>query len=520
MNAPESGRGKSQNGPRDGESWKSRYYDAVSELDSLERQADDDRKSFRQTLTRLTHLAAGDPAVAALLEPVLELLQGNASAQAIESAVQSVAGEALADAGQRRQAPSTDLVLALTQVASALHPLIDHVAAENITARVHDFDDLAALPGILSHAAGALGHRETTTLADPELGAQVSAGLSRLLGLLPIPASGEQEHQRLLHLIQANADCASLPTLFDQVATHVANITSALQRERASVEALLREVSVRLAEFDDHLVAADQSANEGNAARDRMTQGISAELTQIVEAFHGPENIGTLQIQVQQHLDQLRFHIERFNRTEQDRRKRDGAERLHLQQCIASLEAEAGQLRGELEAAQRAAERDSLTDLPNRRGYDATLDREVARATRSAAPLSLIALDADHFKRINDTYGHPVGDEVLRTLARLIKKSTRSNDYPARVGGEEFFLLLPDTALADAITIAEKLRRRVEKTNFHMNGNPVEVTVSAGVAQFSPDRGANALHEEVDAALYAAKAAGRNRCHPSAPATN
>ncbi|MEC9341512.1 MAG: GGDEF domain-containing protein, partial [Pseudomonadota bacterium] len=311
-------------------------------------------------------------------------------------------------------------------------------------------------------------------------------------------------------------DSADLTQLFEQVARHVAATLASIHQERADVQALLREVSARLTEFGAHLAAADNSSSEGECARDRMSEDINAELHEIVRAFDGPENIGTLQLQVQRHLEQLRFHIQRFDDVEKSRRSRDRSEREQLKGCIAGLEKETARLRQELAAAKRNAAHDSLTELPNRRGYEATLMREVARSQRVDSPLSLVALDADHFKRINDTFGHPVGDEVLRTLARIIKKSVRRNDYPARVGGEEFFLLLPDTALPEALTIAEKVRRRIEKTHFHMKGTPVEVTVSAGVGQFNPTQGVDALHQVVDAALYAAKQAGRNRCRPAA----
>lgn len=162
------------------------------------------------------------------------------------------------------------------------------------------------------------------------------------------------------------------------------------------------------------------------------------------------------------------------------------------------------------------ANRDELTGLYNRRALDGLLREEVSRHERYGRPFSLVMLDVDYFKAINDSYGHPVGDEVLRWLARLVRDCVRAVDMPARYGGEELTVVLPEMDSGLALKAAERLRLRVAACPFSFGSarrrTQLSVTVSLGVAAL-PDDAATAasLVAAADRALYAAKRAGRNR---------
>ncbi|MBI4184049.1 MAG: diguanylate cyclase [Proteobacteria bacterium] len=172
------------------------------------------------------------------------------------------------------------------------------------------------------------------------------------------------------------------------------------------------------------------------------------------------------------------------------------------------------------EVLEGLALRDPLTGLLNRRGFEARLAEEVGRCRRYGRPLSLAMLDLDHFKKVNDTYGHPVGDEVLAAVAARLTAGMRGNDIAARYGGEEFIVLLPETTAEAALTVAERLRRRLAETPVATAaGRALPVTVSIGVAAFpGVGEGAEALIAAADRALYAAKEAGRNRVVRAGPA--
>jgi diguanylate cyclase (GGDEF)-like protein len=173
-----------------------------------------------------------------------------------------------------------------------------------------------------------------------------------------------------------------------------------------------------------------------------------------------------------------------------------------------------------LAQAQLRAASDALTGLPNRRAADETIKRMVAHAGRSVSPLAAVLLDLDHFKQVNDVHGHEQGDRALAEIGQILAATLRASDFAARYGGEEFLILLPDTDRTAAMDVAEKLRLAIERAEISQIG---PLTASFGVAVIPDDTGeAEQLIRMADRALYAAKAAGRNRVQtasPSAPTT-
>lgn len=151
---------------------------------------------------------------------------------------------------------------------------------------------------------------------------------------------------------------------------------------------------------------------------------------------------------------------------------------------------------------------DSLTGIANRREFTAILEREVARVQRYGKPLSLAMFDLDYFKRVNDTFGHDVGDDVLQAVTRLVKENIRSADVVARWGGEEFMVLMPESDMQAAGRASEKLRQAIAGHHFDTVG---KLTASFGVAAFEPHDDLNSLLKRADDALYQAKDNGRNR---------
>ncbi len=155
---------------------------------------------------------------------------------------------------------------------------------------------------------------------------------------------------------------------------------------------------------------------------------------------------------------------------------------------------------------------DALTSLPNRRAYEAQAEQAMARAARSGAALTVGVADLDHFKKINDRYGHAVGDAVLRNVAQVLRDTGRVTDVAARMGGEEFGLLFPDATLKQAYKVAERIRAAVAAAVTMLpDGTPLHVTISIGLAPLAKGATLDAAMSEADKALYAAKHQGRNK---------
>lgn len=165
--------------------------------------------------------------------------------------------------------------------------------------------------------------------------------------------------------------------------------------------------------------------------------------------------------------------------------------------------------RSALEGIEHRAVVDSLSGLYNRRYFDSELVRETERCRRYGSLVSLVLLDLDQFKGINDCYGHRVGDQVIETVGGLILKHVRTADVPCRYGGDEFAIILPDTPKADAVVVADRIRADIASS---FESHVAMVTASGGIATFDPNfLGADDLFREADRCLYEAKGAGGNR---------
>ena len=176
------------------------------------------------------------------------------------------------------------------------------------------------------------------------------------------------------------------------------------------------------------------------------------------------------------------------------------------------VESDSRELSDELTRVRLLSLTDELTGLPNRRAFMRRLEDEVARVQRYGFPMSFVLIDLDHFKEINDKYGHAAGDEVLRVYSKNILSIFRHHDMVARYGGEEFSVLLPNTDSDGAVRALNKVRRRANETRWQTNGTVDNVpTFSAGVSHYKPGESANAFIERADKALYRAKRLGRNR---------
>lgn len=195
---------------------------------------------------------------------------------------------------------------------------------------------------------------------------------------------------------------------------------------------------------------------------------------------------------------------------------------LELRKTLRDLEAYHLQLERYQQQLEKANEKlaaqrhtDGLTGIANRSAFDKRLEEEVDRARRHEQSLSLLMIDVDRFKDYNDTFGHAAGDDVLKQVARVLDGIGRSSDFVARFGGEEFTVILPETALAGAVIMAERFRRGIANATWEHGA----ATISVGVAELIDGTFATELLKSADLALYAAKAAGRNRVAEAATAS-
>jgi diguanylate cyclase len=185
-----------------------------------------------------------------------------------------------------------------------------------------------------------------------------------------------------------------------------------------------------------------------------------------------------------------------------------------LEARLGKFAGEVNDLRESLESVQREVMTDGLTGIPNRKFFDRRLKEATSESVQTKEPMSLLFCDIDHFKRFNDTYGHQVGDQVLKLVARSLSDSVKGRDTPARIGGEEFSIILPRTRLDQAVIVANQIRNTVARRKLvgkTTQDNYGDLTLSFGAAEYRPEEPISELIRRADAALYHAKRCGRNR---------
>jgi diguanylate cyclase len=190
-----------------------------------------------------------------------------------------------------------------------------------------------------------------------------------------------------------------------------------------------------------------------------------------------------------------------------------------MESQISSIITDMESMRRELERVKEESMSDGLTGISNRKAFDAALEHTIYIARQENMHFCILLFDIDHFKQFNDTYGHLIGDKVLRFVASTLKRYTKGKDFVARYGGEEFAVILPQTNMSGAQVVAEEIRRAVSSGNLKdkESGNSFgTITLSIGIAQFSPNDLPNELIQRTDTALYLAKKRGRNRVEKAA----
>jgi len=332
-----------------------------------------------------------------------------------------------------------------------------------------------------------------------------------LLGLLEelsLPERHRPQAEAMRERLAHGLNWYELLPILDDLAVLMLAITDSGQHE---FEAYLKQLNERLEAFQGHLqVASEGHADSRSAARELDTQ-IREQVDGLQSSVQEAADLDSLKHVLESHLEGLLGTMDEHQQ-QRDLREQETAARLKgLAERVANMEQEAQGYREHLEVQRQKALIDPLTGLPNRAAWSERLDYEVNTWHQHGNNLSLAILDLDHFKRINDGYGHLAGDKVLKIIANVLRKRLRPTDFIARFGGEEFVLLMPDSSLADALAVGEVLRAAIEACPFHFKGEPVTITVSMGVAQFQPGERSDLALKRADEALYRAKAAGRNQ---------
>ena len=280
---------------------------------------------------------------------------------------------------------------------------------------------------------------------------------------------------------------------------------------------ILDEIERRLREVIDKQRHLKRQLTDAQTRLKAMLSGFVDRLAQFstsTGAYHDVLERCAREIDAAHDISELGNVVEemlRETRVAQHNALRSGEELTQLRNEVESANNHIARLQRDLDETSELVRHDPLTGALNRRGLDEALTREIARARRRDSDVCLALLDVDNFKHINDTYGHKTGDDALRHLVVVVRDSLRPQDFVGRYGGEEFLIVLPETALDQAIAIVTRLQRELTKRFFLADNQRLLITFSAGIALLAVDEDPYVAIDRADKAMYAAKRAGKNR---------
>lgn len=332
-----------------------------------------------------------------------------------------------------------------------------------------------------------------------------------LLGLLEdltLPERHRPQAEAMRDRLQNGLNWYELIPILDDLATLMLAINDSGQHE---FEVYLQQLNERLESFQSNLQAASEGHADSRSAARQMDSQIREQVDGLQSSMHEAADLDDLKQVLESHLEGLLGTMDHHQK-QRDEREQEVAARLHsLAERVAHMEQEALGYREHLEEQRQKALIDPLTGLPNRAAWSERLEHEIDQWQRHGNTLLLAMLDLDHFKSINDNYGHLAGDKVLKIIANVLRKRLRGTDFIARFGGEEFVLMMPGTVPAVGAKLLETLRAAIEACPFHFKGERVTITISMGLTAFKPGEHSDMALKRADQALYRAKNAGRNR---------
>jgi diguanylate cyclase len=407
------------------------------------------------------------------------------------------------------------------QVEQVLRRLVGRLCAAGMGVNPRLDDELIALAAANRRNAEA---EELSRLAESLTTTVVAVDATAPVPTITFPATDVQTRLALKTLLErlaadeliAALTAAKNDSALAGVVTRAAELVRAhgeqLQRERLQTTEVLGEVTKRLDEMAGYL----SDSNHANRSHFEDTQTyndtVMSQVRELSNEVGSATELGVLQSLVNARLKRVAEHVSNFRSREEFRLIEVNGRAERMRTRIAELERETTELHSRLDLEKQGARIDPLTGIANRKSFEERFAQEMAQKPRADLGVVMLLWDLDNFKVINDTYGHRAGDRVLQSVAACFMAAVRGNDFVARIGGEEFVMLLSGTGIAQAMLIANQVRTAVEALRFHFRGTPVRVTVSCGLTELQENDAPGTAFDRADSALYRAKHSGKNSC--------
>jgi diguanylate cyclase len=339
----------------------------------------------------------------------------------------------------------------------------------------------------------------------PKLLGQLVRSLGRIPGFVDAEAALEER-------LAAGVPAASWGEFLDDVAREVGAVVERIREQRAELEQFLDEVTRQLTTLEAWTSWQSDAAQTRRDDTRHLERTFETEIGGLIFDVGQSRDLRSLKSKVQTRLDAVAQQLRQFRESEERRNAENEQRSAALSQEVLRLKVRTTELADLCAAQEKRLLIDPLTGVHSRYAYERRLAEEHERWQRYGGSLTYTIWDIDGFKRVNDRFGHEAGDRLLRGVAEIMNRAKRETDFLARIGGEEFVLLLPMTPGDAALAVAEKLRKTIEGTAFTHKGQRELVTISCGLTEFRIGDTPTIAYERADGALYTAKDRGRNRC--------
>lgn len=528
--------------------WKNKYLSGLEELEVKERQWLDSEKNLRALITHLTN--AADTSSLKLndqLNVLRDAINKGVAANKLKKAIDEVADSILgldAIREKRKKESSNQLVDLIGKIKPAgkieskLSKISGKISKSSSNKEISPLlNDLAKLlvhglaladkkkdKGFMSSLMSKKEKEDNETelkieqvevIHDIEVELDLDSAVKSLISLLEkmtLPADLQVEANLIKRKLSQSVDENVFLTSLEQTVGITADVLDRVRKEKTEIEDFLKQLTGRLLELDKDIRETARIRELTHIHGQEMTEIMKVEMSTMEDGINNINNLDELKTSIQSRVINLRNHVDHFLIKEDEKDKEASSIIEKLKQQVKVMEGEAEDLKEQIEKERQQTLRDVLTEIPNRLAYDERLNLELANYRRKQEPFTLVVWDIDLFKKVNDTYGHAAGDQVLKLVASILNKNMRETDFIARYGGEEFVSILPDTNIQGAQLITDKLRETIAASNFHFRDEAVSVTVSSGFAEVKNNEEGEALFIRADKALYKAKENGRNNC--------
>ena len=339
----------------------------------------------------------------------------------------------------------------------------------------------------------------------------IAPALGKLLDQLKLlePDDGRVEDVR--NDLSRIASMGELEVVLAEALSLVVDVARQIDEERQFTEQFLAQLRLHLKSLEEGIsdsIDIDASLRNVN----KIQSDVDSEVQGIESAVNDNNDLSVLKQLIRTRTERLSARVASY--VEIEKKQLDAAKDKidELSRQTQAMNQEVEGLRHQLMEKQQVLALDPLTGVANRGSFGKRIEEELARSQRIGFPLSMLLVDIDRFKQVNDTFGHKAGDKVLQTIAKLMAGRVRDTDYIARYGGDEFVLLLPGTPAEDAKAVAQGFCDAVKRCGFHSRGQSVDVSLSIGIAQLQESDSSESFFERADMAMYEVKNNGRDGC--------